>query len=45
MRFPLGFEKLFMKEVCRLKILHGLKQSPKAWFEIFNNITRKHVFQ
>jgi transposase InsO family protein len=46
MSLPPGFEEnLGRDKVCRLKkSLYGLKQSPRAWFERFGNVVKKHGF-
>jgi Reverse transcriptase (RNA-dependent DNA polymerase) len=43
MEIPLGFaNEQFRDKVCRLKrSLYGLKQSPRAWFEIFSMTMKK----
>ncbi|KAF5950988.1 hypothetical protein HYC85_012981 [Camellia sinensis] len=47
MDIPPGFEDLQTKgKVCRLrKSLYGLKQSPRAWFERFNQAMVKYGFK
>ncbi|KAL3845297.1 hypothetical protein ACJIZ3_002700 [Penstemon smallii] len=46
MDLPPGFENRFGRgKVCKLKkALYGLKQSPRAWFERFGNVIRRHGF-
>jgi hypothetical protein len=46
MTLPPGFEdKLGRGKVCRLKkSLYGLKQSPRAWFERFGSVVKRHGF-
>lgn len=46
MDLPSEFEECLGKgKVCNLKkSLYGLKQSPRAWFEHFGNVVRKHGY-
>ena len=46
MSLPPGFEeKLGKNKVCLLKkSLYGLKQSPRAWFELFGKVLRRHGY-
>lgn len=46
MSLPPGFEKnLGRNKVCRLrKSLYGLKQLPRAWFERFGSVVKRHGF-
>ena len=43
MQIPLGFDDESVEgKVCRLKkLLYGLKQSSRAWFERFTKYVRK----
>jgi len=42
---PLGFEENFRSKVCKLKkILYGLKQSPRVWFEKFTRSVKKQGY-
>lgn len=46
MSLPSGFEKKFGEgKVCRLKkSLYGLKQWPRAWFELFGKVAKGHGY-
>ncbi|KAK4254159.1 hypothetical protein QN277_020331 [Acacia crassicarpa] len=45
MKLPPGFPGKKPNQVCKLKrSLYGLKQSPRAWFDRFTRVMKKHGF-